>query len=229
MTRLSAFARDTRAATAAEFALILPIAILFLLGLIDVGRYAWAFNQAEKATQVGARWAAATEYVPGILNSYSFATNGVTSGGTTSGIVAQGDVVPKASFPGIRCEIATTGSGNNQSQSLACTCLGSSNASGFCSDTQPNTAAFQALVGRMNEIHGRIGLNDVRIDYDWSGLGYSGDPNGSDVAPIITVSLKQPQRFPMWFLLGRTVPFPDAHYTITGEDGQGTCANTGGC
>lgn len=219
MTRLRSFLRDTRAASAAEFALILPIAILFLLGLIDVGRYVWEFNKAEKASQVGARWAAATDYVPGVLNSYSFATTGA---------VPQGDVVPQAKFPGIRCEIATTGNGGNQTSQLACTCKAASTASNFCSDTQPNSTAFNLLAGRINEIYSRAGSNDLQIDYDWSGLGYAGDPNGSDVAPIITVTIK-PRRFPLWFMLGRTVPFPDARYTITGEDGQGDCANTGGC
>ena len=57
MNVVRAFMRETGAAGAAEFALILPLFLLFLLGIIDAGRYAWAFNQAEKATQVGARWA----------------------------------------------------------------------------------------------------------------------------------------------------------------------------
>ena len=44
-------------ATAAEFAMVLPIVILFLLGTIDVGRLMWTWNKAEKATQFGARYA----------------------------------------------------------------------------------------------------------------------------------------------------------------------------
>src|SRR3546814_13933585 len=52
---------DERGGPAAEFALILPLILLFRLGIIDVGRYAWEINRAEKATQTGARWAAATE------------------------------------------------------------------------------------------------------------------------------------------------------------------------
>ena len=35
-----AFLTDRRGATAAEFALVLPAALLLLFGVIDVGRYA---------------------------------------------------------------------------------------------------------------------------------------------------------------------------------------------
>ncbi len=73
MTGRLSFVRDERGATAAEFAMLLPIALLFLLGLIDVGRYAWSVNQAEKATQIGARWAVATDMIPQGLYDYSFA------------------------------------------------------------------------------------------------------------------------------------------------------------
>lgn len=89
-----AFIRDTRGASAAEFALVLPIMILFLLGILDVGYYAWAINRGEKATQMGARWAVATNLVPQDLYSYSFAT---------SGGIPQGNPVPQASFPDVTC------------------------------------------------------------------------------------------------------------------------------
>ena len=91
MTALRRFLRDTRAASAAEFALVLPLMLLFLFGIIDVGRFAWEINQAEKATQTGARWAVVTDMIPSGLASYSFAT---------SGGIEQGTVVQPANFPG---------------------------------------------------------------------------------------------------------------------------------
>ena len=44
--------------------IILIILILLLLGMIDVGRYMWALNELEKATQMGARMAVVTTMVP---------------------------------------------------------------------------------------------------------------------------------------------------------------------
>ena len=47
MIRLRSFARDERATSAAEFALVLPVMLFFLLGIIDVGRFMWYVSQAE--------------------------------------------------------------------------------------------------------------------------------------------------------------------------------------
>ena len=61
----AALIRDERGASAAEFALVLPLLLLLLFGIIDAGRLAWEFNRAEKATQVGARVAVVTDPIPG--------------------------------------------------------------------------------------------------------------------------------------------------------------------
>ena len=60
---MGTLATDCDGAAGAEFALVLPLLILFLFGMIDVGRYMWTINQLEKATQVGARWAVVTDMV----------------------------------------------------------------------------------------------------------------------------------------------------------------------
>ena len=66
-------ALDRNGATAAEFALVLPLLLFFLFGIIDVGRLMWTFNQAEKATQIGVRAAVVTNVIPTKLND-DFAT-----------------------------------------------------------------------------------------------------------------------------------------------------------
>jgi len=212
---LAAFLRDRHGASAAEFALLLPLFLLFLLGIVDAGRYAWEFNQAEKATQTGARWAVATDLIPGGsasngLRDYSFAV---------SGGIAQGTVVPISAFPGVYCQTA--------SGSLGCTCK----TGGSCSFSVATTdataqAAWTALVGRMQDIYPNITAANVRVDYDWSGLGFSGDPNGPDVAPLVTVSLRNIEFQPMTLMLfSGTLPIPSASYALTMEDGQGTESN----
>lgn len=212
MSKLRSFMRDFRGAGAAEFALILPVFLIFLLGTIDAGRYAWEFNQAAKATQTGARWAVVTDLIPGGdatdgLKNYSWAV---------SGIVPQGTTVPEADFPGVYC----TSSGGT----AACTCKGS------CAfDTTVDSDAqadWDKLVGRMQQIYPAIQSDNIRIDYDWSGLGYAGDPNGPDVAPLTTVTLKGMQFQPITLLLfGGTINIPESSYALTMEDGDGDFSN----
>lgn len=73
MKLFSRLAHDENGGPAAEFALVLPVALLFLAGIIDVGRYMWTYNEAEKATQMGVRYAVATDAVASGLAEYSFA------------------------------------------------------------------------------------------------------------------------------------------------------------
>ena len=192
MSRASIFLRDKRGAIAAEFALVLPIMLLFLFGIMDVGYYAWAINQGEKATQIGARWAVATDLVPADLYDYSFAA---------SGEVPQGTPVPANLFPTVTC-----------------------NASG-CSSWGYDASAFDAIVREMRDIRPTIQPENVEVDYDWSGLGYSGDPNGPDVAPIVTVRLVGMEHRPLFGLLIGSVDLPVTAYSLTSEDGEGTYSN----
>jgi Flp pilus assembly pilin Flp len=197
------FHRDQRAASAAEFALVVPLLILLLLGSIDVGRFMWNVNEAEKATQIGTRWAVATDMIPTDLYNYSFAT---------SGGIQQGTVVTATDFPGVSCSASGT--------TVSCPCKAA------CSFGESgNSTAFNALVARMSEIYGGIGPDNVEVDYDWSGLGYSGDPNGSDVDPLVTVRVTNLNFRPIF--LGGIFNFglPDLSYTLTMEDGQGSVSN----
>lgn len=208
MSGALAFLRDRRGAGAAEFALILPLFLLFLLGIIDAGRYAWAFNQAEKATQVGARWAVVTNPIPSNMTSYNF----------VSSSIPQGSVVPLSAFAGVQCK--TVGA----STAPVCDCK-TSNACGF-NATVENATAWTDLVARMNDIYPGLAAANVVVDYDWSGLGYAGDPNGADVAPLVTVSLRDIQFQPMTTMLfGGALGIPSASYTLTMEDGSGTESN----
>ncbi len=47
----------------------LPLLILLLFGIIDAGRFLYETNRAEKATQMGARYAIVTDVMPaGLVN-----------------------------------------------------------------------------------------------------------------------------------------------------------------
>jgi len=87
----------------AEFALVLPLLLVFLLGIVDAGRWMWTYNQAEKATQMGARMAA-------VVNPIS---SDVTASylGACSPALTQGDLIPASCFTTITCTAGSCSSG----------------------------------------------------------------------------------------------------------------------
>jgi hypothetical protein len=201
---LRALIRDETGGPAAEFAMVLPLAILFFFGIIDAGRYMWENNRAEKATQMGARFAAVTDFIPSGLGTYNF----VGVGGLT-----QGDPIPAASYGTMTCS-------KPSSAAVACTC------SGTCGwGTAASPAPFQAIVSRMSLISPQIGTQNVVVEYSPSGLGYAGDPNGPDIAPIITVRLTGVQFEPMMLFNMVAFNMGTFSYSLTMEDGSGTQSN----
>jgi TadE-like protein len=204
MKMFGTFARDESGGPAAEFALVLPIALLFFFGIIDVGRFMWEYNQAEKATQMGARFAAVTDFVPTGLGTYTF----VGVGGLT-----QGDPVPAGAYGTMTCSKPGVAA-------VACTCSGTC---GWGSTADPTP--FQAVVSRMALFFPKIAASNVLISYGPSGLGYAGDPNGPDIAPLITVQLTGLQFKPLMLFNAVAINMPDFSYSLTMEDGAGTTSN----
>lgn len=197
--------RDQAGAAGAEFALVLPIFLLFLFGIMDVGYYAWQINEAEKATQMGARMAVVTDVVAPGLATQSYV--GAANGGST---LAQGDVIPASALGLITCT------------SAGCTCT-----TAPCPATPGFTsAAFNRVVTRMQAFDSRIQAGNVRILYRGSGLGYAGDPSGIEIAPLTTVRLEGMQFSGFTALLfGETVGLPSFAYSLTMEDGSGSVSN----
>lgn len=193
-----ALLRDARAATAAEFALIVPVFLMFFLGIIDIGMWMWAHNRAEKATQAAVRHAAVIDYVPQGLVTTNFASAyGIPSG----------DKVPVGTIPPINC-----------AGTLGATC----DSFGW------DGAAFAAILARAQQQLPNLTAANLRLRYEHVGLGYAGDPNGSDVSPVVTVAIVDDdpdnRLFQPIFL---SLFMPDG-FTLTGiastmtmEDGEG--------
>ena len=191
---------DRSGASAVEFALVLPLLLLFIFGIIDAGRYLWEVNKAEKATQVGARMAVVTNIVsPAIA-----ATNYVGVSGLT-----QGDLVPASALGTVTCS------------RTSCSCTGTC-PSGYATTS---TAAFDLIVTRMQKMKRDIVAANVRVTYRGSGLGYAGDPNGMDISPLVTVTLTGMTFKPAVGLMLRNVSLPDFRTTLTAEDSAGTVSN----
>lgn len=200
---LRALSRDRSGAGAAEFALVLPLFLLLLFGIIDAGRYMWEHNRAEKATQMGTRYAVVTDMVPSALATYSFALNDN---------VLAGNAVPTSSFNAAVCNATT------------CTCQGGGGS--VCNSLGYDGTAFANIVERMQWMYPAITPADVEIEYRNVGLGYAGDPNGPDVAPLVTVHLKDMTFKPITLLLfGGDIEMPDFRAALTLEDGSGNYSN----
>lgn len=191
---------------AAEFALLLPLVLLAIFGIIDAGRFMWAYNRAEKATQVGARVAVVTNVISTGLGTADY----VGVGGLT-----QGDRIPASALSPVTCT------------RTACTCSGTCPAGYATTDT----TAFDTVVTRMQQMEPRINAANVEIVYRGSGLGYAGDPNGIQVSPLVTVRLKSDPAgtalkfIPITSLLFATITMPSFSTTLTGEDLNGTQSN----
>lgn len=189
---------------AAEFALVLPLLLIFVVGTLDVGLYAWNINQAEKSTQTGARFAAVTTPLVDEITTTSYV------GDTINGnFIAQGDRIPKDAMGVLTCT------------STGCTCT-----TAPCPGTTFNAVAFGNLRDRMQDIYPAIRDTNIEVVYNGSGLGYAGDPYQPEIAPLVTVRLTSMTYQPITFVLfGGTIGLPDFAYTITAEDSNGTQSN----
>jgi Flp pilus assembly protein TadG len=197
--QLASLFRDRKAASAAEFALVLPLLILFLFGIIDIGRFMWTLNSVEKATQMGVRYAVVSDPVANVINT-DFVDDYSIPGG---------DVVPNATFGSATC--------NNSN----CTVTGAAS-----SVNGRNATAFTDIVNWMQNFYPAIQASNVTVTYRNVGLGYSGDPTGPDVSPLTTVAISGLQ-FRSLFLFGGNLTLPVISASLTLEDGE--CSTTGDC
>jgi Flp pilus assembly protein TadG len=196
--------RDTSAGTAAEFALVLPLLLVLLFGIIDSGRLLWEVNRAEKATQAGARFAVVTApLAPGLATADYVGVDGLT----------QGDTIPASELGTVVCN-----------QTACC------NPSTMCTTPYPtlgtyNSTVFNNIYGRMKVLDPAIQPANVLISYSGSGLGFAGNPNGPQISPIVTVKLTNLQFKPITFLLVKSFTLADFRTTLTAEDLSGTQSN----
>ncbi|MFM5954917.1 MAG: TadE family protein [Novosphingobium sp.] len=219
MKWLHSFLRDPSGAAAAEFAMVLPVALLFMLGTIDIGRYFWAINEVEKAVQAGTRYAVATRVIPAGLNTASYV--GFVCPGKT---LKAGDTICREALGTITCTAAGGG--------VTCSCVADpvGGAPSCPALGTPNASAFNSIVHRVQVIDPGVFPANVRVSYSGSGLGFAGDPKVdsggtalSEISPVVTVEARN-VRFRSISLLGYGITLPNFRYSQTLEDGDGRIA-----
>jgi hypothetical protein len=194
---------DDRGATGAEFALVVPLLLIFIFSIIDGGRFLWELNQVEKATQAGVRVAVVTDIIPGGWVGYSYV--GRTVDGVT---LTQGDRIPASALGTLSCTSTT------------CTCTGTCPPSGTI-----NNVSFNRIVARMQLMYPQLTAENVRVEYSGSGLGFAGDPNGMDISPIVTVRLTGLQFRPLSTFSFAAINLPSIRSSLTAEDSMGSQSN----
>ena len=201
MTVLGRLYRHRGAASAAEFALVLPLLLIFLFGIIDAGRFMWEYNRAEKATQMGARFAVVADPAATGLSTYSFSLNGG---------ITQGTAVPTSSFDYAVC-----------TDTNCDPCVGS-----FCGNIGYSNTAFRNIVDRMKLMYPPIDYDNVEVEYRNVGLGFAGNPDGPDVSALVTVRLTNLTFQPITCLVFLcTISMPDFSAGLTLEDATGSVSN----
>ena len=179
-----------------EFAIVVSVFFLFVFGIIDFSRALWEWNSAAKATHMGVRFAVVSDPV----------TDAVDYDGIANGY-GNGETIPILDFNGGNPVTCTRPAGVT-----------------LCSLGSVDDAAFLAIVARMKGTYDRIEPQHVIVEYRHIGLGFSGNPYGSDIIPSVTVRLQLPDfEFVTPGLSGVfTIGRPEFQTTFTAEDHQGS-------
>ncbi len=199
--------QDRTAASAAEFALVLPLLLVLLLGMVDAGRWLWTYNRAEKALQMGARFAVVTDPMDAGLSSSYLGVGGLT----------QGDAIPASDFGKVTC----SGAGTVAAATVSCSCttspcptLGTS-----------NNTAFQNLFDRLHAFMPETVPSNLKVIYSSSGLGYAGNPTEPDLSPLVTLQVSGLQFTPITGFLLASITMPTFTTSLTAEDQVGADSN----
>lgn len=186
---LDKFRHDEHGSTLIETALIFMLLMLMTLGFVDLARAFAQWNTAEKATQVGVRAAIITDPVASELASFDCANSSITLGTKCAN---GGD-----SFGTITCNGATLNCDNQYTF---------------------DGTAFNTILSRMKIVYPQLQASDVIVVYSDIGLGFAGR---NKPVPSVTVKLTNItfNFFVLNSLLGLgSIPLPDFHSTLVGED-----------
>lgn len=154
-----------------EAALVMPILLMLVLGLVDLGLYFWNANLAAKAVQLGVRRAIVSDSVavgPGLDRDASE----TYWHGLPPGLLCFPTPTTASACPtfDVSCDVGA-----------GCRCAG-----GGCPYTF-SVQRMQTILGAMQAVMPALRADNVRISYATNGLGYVGRP--VPVSADVTVTL----------------------------------------
>lgn len=145
---------DERGAVLAETAITIPVILLLVFAIVEIGIYLWQWNAANKATQLGARYAVTSDPVadgPGLTSSPATGAMGT-------------DCRADAANQCLTFEVQCT---------LVGGCSGTSSIGGAYALVP---AAFNEVVAQMQLAYPDLDPNTVSIRYRSNGVGFIGFP-----------------------------------------------------
>ena len=156
-------------AVTVETSLIIMIMIFLTAGVIDAGLGYWQWNSAQQAARHGARLAATSDPVAIDITTMTGIGNGVEAGDPFP------DYIRSCSGKSLSCD-----QGGFSQAALAALVYGG-DGDGACGSTTRERRGICDIVSN-------VGLANIEISYQGSGLGRAGSP--ASPAPLITVTIK---------------------------------------
>ncbi len=175
-------AADRGGSISVENAIVFGLLIVLTIALIEFSLALWQWNTAEKATQLGVRYAVQSDPVATAFLNYDALTPGL---GFDPGV----SITTTAVLPfKLSCTTTDGVSGSCPCSGAGCGAFSAGLSTGAVTGFDP--IAFNAIVTRMDGVFHGAGLDasNVTIDYSHVGMGFAGRP-GMDIVPAVTVRL----------------------------------------
>ncbi len=163
-------AADRGGSSSVENTIVFGLLIVLTIAIIEFSLALWQWNTAEKATELGVRYAVQSDPVAADFKDYNAVTQGV---GYNAGTNLDESKMP--SFT-VTCNGTT------------CWPSAGTLPSGFSTTHDP--AAFNEILKRMDGVFrgSDLQVDNIEIDYSHVGMGFAGRP-GPDIVPVVTVRL----------------------------------------
>ena len=176
-----ALAGDRGGSVSVENAIVFGLLFVLTIALIEFSLALWQWNTAEKATELGVRYAVQSDPVAVAFMNYDAVSVGIRPGKDLTTTEVPPFTLSCATTDGVSGSCSCSGAG--------CGAFIAGLTTGAVTDFDP--IAFNAIVRRMDGVFrgSDLGPENVRIDYSHVGVGFAARPGGPDIVPAVTVRL----------------------------------------